>query len=408
MSGCRWGLVGFALVAATAVPARAQTEPGGPEISVDGARVQAASAPAQAAPAAPPPASPADTALERVLRSGCRDGLDQVRALRGDPSAPWVDTVERLCGNVLRSRAPASGAPGDTISERASANEGRGRLVLWSSLYGIWLGVAGDILTNVNDVQSAVLLPMLGMGLTLGTSLVITSHHPVTTGQAWTIITGLDYGSVNGALWGGGFGLSAKGVVGVSLATSVAATSVAIFVASTQSPKAGDVELVRSSLLWGTTAGLLGAAALSSSSTSAEGVWRAGAIAMDVSLAAGIGLANSFDLSRNRVLIIDAGAIGGGLVGLGFAFLIGGNHVSAQTVAGGALGGLVAGIAIAALATHNLDTKGDQARASAYPALLARDAEGHWSVGMPAPTPLFDTTGTRTVGASLPALGGMF
>ena len=404
MSGCRWGWVGFgfALVAAATVPARAQTESGAPEISVDGANVQAA-------PALPlPPASPADSALERVLRSGCRDGLDEVRALRGTPSAPWADTVERLCGKVLRAPGPATTAPGDTISERASANEGRGRLVFWSSLYGIWLGLAGDILIDVKDVQSAVPLPLVGMGLALGASLVITSEHPVTTGQAWTIITGLDYGSLNGALWGGGLGLSAKGVVGLSLATSVVATPVAIFVASTQRPKAGDVELVRSSLLWGTTAGLLGAAAFSSSNSSAEGAWRAGALAMDISLAAGISLANSFDLSRNRVLIIDAGAIGGGLVGLGVAFLAGGNHVSGQAVAGGALGGLVAGIAIAALATHNLDANDDQARAPAYPALFARDAEGHWAVGMPAPTPVLDSTGTRTVGASLPALGGLF
>jgi hypothetical protein len=106
--------------------------------------------------------------------------------------------------------------------------------------------------------------------------------------------------------------------------------------------------------------------------------------------------------------MIDAGAIGGGLVGLGVAFLAGGNQVSGQAVAGGALGGLVAGIAIAALATHNLDTTDDQARAPAYPALFARDADGHWAVGMPAPTPVLNTTGTRTVGASLPALGGLF
>ncbi len=404
MTGRRWGLVGFALIIGVAVPARGQTESGAPEISVEGTPVPAAPAPAVPSGPAPPRASPADTALERVLRSGCRDGLGEVRALRGDPSAPWADTVERLCGDVLRAPAPATG---ESISERTSANEGRGRLVLWSSLYGIWLGTAGDILTDVNDVQSGVLLPMLGMGLALGASLVITSHHPVTTGQAWTIITGLDYGSINGALWGGGLGLSAKGVVGLSLATSVVATPIAAFVASTQRPKAGDVELVRSSLLWGTTAGLLGGAALAPNA-SAESVWRTGAIAMDVSLAVGIGLANSFDLSRNRVLIIDAGAVGGGLFGLGAAFLAGGNRVSGQAVAGGALGGLVAGIAIAALATHNLDANDEQARAPAYPALFARDAEGHWAVSMPAPTPVFDTTGTRAVGASLPALGGLF
>ena len=125
-------------------------------------------------------------------------------------------------------------------------------------------------------------------------------------------------------------------------------------------------------------------------------------------MAAGIGLANSFDLSRNRVLIIDAGAVGGGLVGLGGAVLAGGDRVSGQTIAAGALGGLVAGIAVAALATRHLDTNDEQARAPAYPALFARDADGRWAVGMPAPTPVLDTTGTRTVGASLSALGGLF
>jgi hypothetical protein len=129
---------------------------------------------------------------------------------------------------------------------------------------------------------------------------------------------------------------------------------------------------------------------------------------MDLGLGVGIGLAYNFDLSRNRVLIIDAGAIGGSLVGLGVALLIGGNTVSGQTVAGGALGGLIGGIAIAAIATRNLDTQETQARAPAYPALFARDADGHWEVGMPAPTPVFDVRGARTVGASLPALGGLF
>ncbi len=405
--GRRWGVLGLAVIVAGAVaaPARAQTESGVPEISVNGAKVQAA--PAGAPAPAPPPPSPGDTALERVLRSGCRDGLPEVHGLRGDPTAPWADTVERLCGNVLRE-APGIAAPGETISEGASANEGRGRLALWSSLYGIWLGIATDVIFDVTGPRTVIVPPMVGMGAALGASLLVTADHPITTGQAWTIITGLDYASVNGALWGAGLGLSTKGVVGMTVATSAVATTAATFVAVTQRPKAGDIELVRSSLLWGTTAGLLGTAAFSSG-TSAEGGWRAGAIAMDLSLVAGIGLAKNFDLSRNRVLIIDAGAVGGGLVGLGTTLLIfGGNNVSGQTVAGGALAGLCAGIAVAAVATRNLDTPETQARAPAYPALFARDADGQWTFGMPAPTPVLDTTGTRTVGASLAALGGLF
>ncbi len=382
--GRRWGVLVVAAVAAGALPARAQTESGVPEISVNGAKVAAAPTGAPA----PPPPLPADTALERILRSSCRDGLPEVHGLRGDPTAPWADTVERLCGNVLREPAASIAAPGETISESASANEGRGRLALWSSLYGIWFGIAADVVFDVSGTRTPIIPPMVGMGAALGASLLVTADHPITTGQAWTIITGLDYASVNGALWGAGLGLSTKGVVGAAVGTSAVATTAATFVAVTQRPKAGDIELVRSSLLWGTTAGLLGAAAFSSSSTSAESVWQTGAIAMDLGLVAGISLANSFDLSRNRVLIIDAGAIGGGLVGLGITLLIvGGDNVSGHAVAGGALGGLCAGIAVAALATRNLDTPETQARAPAYPALFARDADGQLDGGHAGPHP---------------------
>jgi hypothetical protein len=386
----RW-LISLAVVGVTAA-ARAQSE--APDVVVDGVTVR--------------PHAPADAALERVLRSRCREGLDEVRALSGDPSAPWAETVARLCGNIL-SEAPVPGAPGTgDISESASANEGRGRLALWSSLYGIWLGVATDVLFDVKGTRTAIIAPMVGMGLSLGTSLLITADHPVSTGQAWTIITGLDYASVNGALWGAGLGLSAKGVVGAAIGTSAAATAAATWVAASERPKAGDIELVRSSLLWGTTAGLLGIAALGSD-VGAQTAWKGGALAMDLGLLAGVGLASRLDLSRNRVLIIDAGAIGGGLAGFGMTWLIvGGVNANGRAVAGGTLGGLLLGIGVAALATRHLDTPGAEAQALAYPALFARGADGRWSFALPAPTPVLDATGTHAVGATLTAAGGLF
>jgi hypothetical protein len=382
-------------LAVLGAPAAARAQSGPPDVVVDGVTVR--------------PHAPADATLDRVLRSRCRDGLDEVRALSGDPSAPWADTVARLCGNIL-SESPGQDVPAaGGISETASANEGRGRLALWSSLYGIWLGVATDVLFDVNGTRTAIVAPMVGMGLSLGASLLITADHPVTTGQAWTIITGLDYASVNGALWGAGLGLSAKGVVGAALGTSAAATVTATWVAASQRPKAGDIELVRSSLLWGTTAGLLGIASLGPSSVSAQTAWKGGALAMDLGLLAGVGLASQVDLSRNRVLIIDAGAIGGGLVGFGMTWLIvGGVNANGRAVAGGALGGLLLGIGVAALATRHLDTPDDSNQALAYPALFARAADGRWSVALPAPTPVLDASGTHAVGATLTTVGGLF
>ncbi len=382
--------------------------------------LSAASAARAQAPAAEPDPAPTtvnavevkgrhDAALERVLRSGCRDGLSDVRALAADPDVPWAPTVARLCDDILRQGSAGPPAVAATIDETASANEGRGRLVLWSSLYGIWLGIATDVLADVNGTRSAIVPPMIGLAATLGVSLLITADHPVTTGQAWTIISGLDYASVDGALWGAGMGLSAKGVVGSAIATSAVATGAAVWVAATQRPKAGDIELVRSSMLWGTTAGLLGLAAAAPSNTSSRTAWLGGAIAMDVSLALGVGLANQFDLSRNRVLIIDAGAIGGGLVGFGTSWLIvGGANANGRAVAGGALAGLLAGISIAAIATRQLDHGDGEARAPGYPALVGRGVDGRWSFNVPSPTTVMNATGARPAGATLAAIGGLF
>ena len=360
--------------------------------------------PAPVPPPAPATPSEADVALRRVLRSSCRDGLAEVRAHTADPGAPWAPTVAHLCDEILQESAPP---PGRAVH---GGNEGRGRLVLWSSLYGIWLGIATDILFEIDGNRAVILPPLLGMGAGLGISLAATSSFELTVGEAWTIITGLDYGTINGALWAGGLDMSDKGVVGTAVATSIAATSVGVLVASAKSPRAGDIELVRSGLLWGTVAGFLATVVIAPDAQSHNAL-KAIAASMDAGFVAAVGLANYFDLSRNRVLIIDAGALAGGLMGGGVAWLIAGTNNSGRGLAGAALGGLCAGIGVAAYATRNLDAQ-DAAAATAarpaVPAVLARDRAGRWRLGTPGPVPVFDGTGTRLLGATFNALGGEF
>ena len=177
-----------------------------------------------------------------MLRSSCRDGLDEVRAAGADPNTPWAATVVRLCDDIVLEKK-------HTVT---GGNEGRGRLVLWSSLYGIWLGIATDIMFDIDGDRAVILPPLLGLGAGLGLSLAATSSYQLSVGEAWTIITGLDYGTINGALWAGGLDFSDKGVVGTAVATSIAATSIGVLVANAKSPSAGDIEVVRSGLLWGT------------------------------------------------------------------------------------------------------------------------------------------------------------
>jgi hypothetical protein len=366
-----------------------------PTVTVDAPAVPSAAMPPSPPNGAP---SPTDLALKRVLRSSCRDGLDDLRAAGADPSTPWAATVARMCDDIVLEKKR-------TIT---GGNEGRGRLVLWSSLYGIWLGIATDIMFEIDGDRAVIVAPLLGLGAGLGLSLAATSNTQLTVGEAWTIITGLDYGTINGALWAGGLDMSDKGVVGTAVATSVAATSLGVLVASEKSPTAGDIEVVRSGLLWGAVGGALATFAIApdASSTSA---FKAIAASMDAGFLVGVGVAKSFDLSRNRVLIIDAGALTGGLFGLGIAWLAAGTDNSGRGLAAASLGGMLAGIGVAAWATRHLDAQ-DVAvvQAPSLPAMLARDADGRWRFGTPGALPVFDGHGSRVVGATATVVGGLF
>src|SRR5262245_35334165 len=98
----------------------------------------------------------AEAALRRVLRSGCHDGLAEVSALVGSPAAPWAPTIVRLCGEVLQAPPPAGvvatapGAAGPVVYD------GRGALVVGFTLWGIWLGIATDVLFEIDDARGAI------------------------------------------------------------------------------------------------------------------------------------------------------------------------------------------------------------------------------------------------------------
>jgi hypothetical protein len=367
--------------------------------------VPATAAPEAPAPpaAVPPAADPHDEVLRRLLRSGCRDGLPEARALAASGEATWAETVTRLCGEILRARP----APVVTHTAEHHDRDGRGTLVIASTIYGIWTGIAFDVLFTIDGARSAIIPPLLGMGAGLALSLGLTSDRPLTRGQAWSIVTGFEYGSFNGALWAGAFDFSAKSVVGTTLATGVAAGAAGVLVANQVSPGPGEVEVVRSGLLWGTVAGWLGLLAFDPNASSTTAL-RVGAVSMDLGFLAGLAIASSFSVSRNRDLIIDAGTLGGGVAGLGVAVLaVGTNTGSGRTIAAGGLAGMFAGMLLTIYLTRDMD-KPDDEQSAPVAALLGRDARGRWRWGTPGAAPVFDGPGRHVVGATLTALGGAF
>ena len=90
---------------------------------------------------------------------------------------------------------------------------------------------------------------------------------------------------------------------------------------------------------------------------SSESGLKAVAAAMDAGFARRRRAGQHFDLSRNRVLIIDAGALCRRAGAAGIAWLVAGTQFNARGLAGAALGGMLGGIAVAAYATRNLDAQ---------------------------------------------------
>ncbi|HVU50574.1 MAG TPA: hypothetical protein VHL80_07790 [Polyangia bacterium] len=368
-------------------------------------------APAADAPPAPmtlplPPATttvdPQEEVLRRLLRSGCHDGLREARQLAASGGAPWAETVTRLCGEILRAQPATAPLPPRLRAER----DGRGTIVVYSTFYGIWVGVATDVLFSIDNVRGSILPPLLGMGGGLALSLALTSERPITNGQAWAIATGMDYGTINGALWAGAFNFKATDVVGTALATGVASTAAGLLVATQLAPKQGDVEVVRSSLLWGGLGGLFGIAAFGSNPSDTT-YFRGMAVAQDLAFLGGLAISSSFDVSRTRDLIIDAGTLGGAVAGLGVTVLALGTNGTRHAVFAGGLLGMTAGMVTAILLTRDMDSP-DEDQGSPVAALVGRDARGRWRLGSPGASPVFDGLGRRVVGATFTALGGAF
>jgi len=314
-----------------------------------------------------------------------------------------------MCAEVLRAEPAPRLALTPPASTRAGRPErdGRGAMVISSTLYGIWVGIATDVLFTIDGARSAVVPPLLGMGAALGLSLQITGDHPLDNGQAWTVITGLEFGSIDGALWAGGLDLSAKTVVGTTLATGLASGVLGLVAANELDPPQGDVEVIRSGLIWGTLTGLLGMAAISTSSSS-QTYLRGAGVSMDLGFLAGLGLAASFDISRNRDLLIDAGGLGGGVAGLGLSWLFTvAPDVSARPIFAGTLAGMYVGLAAAAYLTRNMAPDDDE-RGPSVAAIWGRDDRGRWGWGTPGAVPVLDGLGRRVIGATFTAVGGVF
>lgn len=300
--------------------------------------------------------------------------------------------------------AGTGGAWLDAASPERSRAGGEIELRVWSTLYGIWLGVGIPAALEAERPEAYAAGLLLGGPAGFLAARSFSRWRPVSPGQARAITWGGTWGALQGWGWANALGLIGGGDIplGRDVRTNKGASEQTLLLASMLAGSAvglgGGVLAARHEIRPGTaTAAMLG------------GLWGAwfgfasgalldldhetnmATIAMvgNAGLAAGAFAGSRWRLSRSRAHLISLGGL------LGFA---GGYGVVSNAQLGNrymelgiVLASNIAGFAAAAVLTRGTGGEDDAgADAQASGALLNRSQGGAWSLSAPLPIPVLD------------------
>jgi hypothetical protein len=181
----------------------------------------------------------------------------------------------------------------------------------------------------------------------------------------------------SGTVWGFGYGLATIGsmdldgdeALGSVVVGALGFTGLGVLIAELANPTAGQVSLANSGGLWaGVMTGLILATQDSDDSSVFFGIEQGVVGAGILTLAL---VSRTLDISRGRVLLIDAGGILGGLVGLSTLFLILGDDGDANPLLVGTAVGVGVGLATTAALTRDFDAP-DAPSVAFAPAAMGR------------------------------------
>ena len=328
-----------------------------------------------------------------------RGELDVARALyeeviRRYPDTPGAEMagarLERLGGPA--EPTPVRLAPGGAPEDRRGDTEFR----VWSTMYGLWLGVAVPMLAEARGSEP------YGAGLLLGGPtgyLVGRVFSPsLSVGRARTISWAGTWGTWQGVGWAHTLNLGAdpgceycgpgeREAVTAALAGGLAGIVTAGLLS--RDTTEGTAAATYLGSLWGTWFGLGGATALDLDD---EAMWASTLLVGNAGLIAGALAGSRFDLSSRRAHMISLGGLIGGFGGVGIVLITKPGSTSGDFAI--PLATSLAGLGFGALLTRDGgDASGGESSAaragsgSAPPALLTWSHGTQPAVGLPMPFP---------------------
>jgi hypothetical protein len=305
------------------------------------------------------PAFADDEPYHRAFVALAEGRLDAARAelsrwLAENPSSPDRAHVEALLARMRPQvdEREDEVAPGGVERETAFA---RVEIAVGATMLGIGAGVEICLLVGCYDDDIVFLLPALSAGAGLATGLLLT-RDGITPGHASAI--------TSGALWGVWIASSTAAITesddekafgALFLTGQLAGVALGELAWRLTGADAGQIATANSVGLW---AGLMTGWSFGAFGDDDADVRPVVGTALAVSLvglAGGAFLASRYPMSRGRVLTIDALGVVGGLLGVGTAFLAGGDDTSDRTVFRAVLPGVIVGLAVGTFVTRNWD-----------------------------------------------------
>lgn len=263
---------------------------------------------------------------------------------------------------VKKDRAAAVASvvePDDPFAPEAPSTLARAELGVFQTINGISVGTLLCFTVKCDDARLFVVTIAVGGAAGL-TAALLGTEGGITPGRAQAIDAGMGWGVFNGITLAIVADAEDEAIAGTMMAMQLLGTGAGIAVSALRNPRGGDVSLATSLGLW---SGVITLFVHAAAGFEADGQVIAGTLMLlaDLGLVAGavLGVADVIPMTRGRVLLIDAGGIVGGAVGMGLPVLIQGDDIDREAFFVSAIIGTISGLALTTWLTRHWDVPED-------------------------------------------------
>lgn len=327
--------------------------------------------------------TPADSAAVLLETAG---DLEQ----RGERDA--AETLYRYITDRFEGTPAAETARAwlDDAGGGQSPGGGETELQVWSTTYGIWLGMMVPLALDAEGPEP------YGVGLLLGApggffaGRALARSRPLSLGQARAITWGGTWGALQGTALANARSVDEQAFIRSMIIGSAAGVAGGML-AARQEITPGTATSATLGSLWGTWFGLATSTLLDYTD---DQIWVVMMATGNAGLVGGALAGSRWPLSRSRARLISVGGLIGGVAGLGTVLI--GDADDEDTVIGIALTGSIAGLVLGGVLTRGHDAEedmsGNEPAAGSLAAMgaLINWSGGDWSLSVPLPTPSLD------------------